>query len=145
MNHSCWTSRRKTGSQLMCCFKTYPKLLIRYICWKVENGGHWWQPLSWIHDYRPNRRQRCIVEGCVSGWLPVTSGVPKALFLVHYFSFFSYINDIGDNLTSVVEKHKHLEVILLNWVGVVTLTKQLPKLERCGELFRETLKSQCAG
>ena len=154
--------------------------------------------LSWICGYLTNRRQHFIVEGCVSGWLLVTSC--PLLFLL-------YINDIADRLTSkvalfadncvlfrevqtkgdqywncrmiwpnqqsgaiggncfstqrnvrswslwewsshclhhtylllkVVEKHKHLG--LVNWVGVVTSTKQLPRLERCEELFTEPLE-----
>ena len=57
--------------------------------------------LSWIRDYLTNRRQRCIIEGCVSGWLPVTSGVPQGTILGPLL-FLLYINDIADNLTSKV-------------------------------------------
>ena len=37
--------------------------------------------LSRIHDYLTNWRQKWIVEGCVSGWLPVTSGVSQGTIL----------------------------------------------------------------
>ena len=37
--------------------------------------------LSWILDYLTNGRQKCIIEGWVSGWLPVTSGVPEGTIL----------------------------------------------------------------
>ena len=47
--------------------------------------------LSWICDYLTNRRQNCIIEGCVSGWLLVTSGVPHQGNTRSYkkFSFFT--------------------------------------------------------
>ena len=35
----------------------------------------------WIRVYLTNRRQRCIIEGCVSGWIPVTSGVCQGTIL----------------------------------------------------------------
>ena len=37
--------------------------------------------LPWIRVYLTNRRQRCIIEGCVSGWIPVTSGVCQGTIL----------------------------------------------------------------
>ena len=40
--------------------------------------------LSWIKSYLSNRWQRCTVDGSVSDWLPVTSGVHKVLSLAHY-------------------------------------------------------------
>ena len=57
--------------------------------------------LSWICDYLTNRRQNCIIEGCVSGWLLVTSGVPQGTILGPLL-FLLYINDIADKLTSKV-------------------------------------------
>ena len=44
-----------------------------YLSEKLKMVGIDGNLLSWIHDYLTNRRQRCIVEGCVSGWLPCSN------------------------------------------------------------------------
>ena len=67
--------------------KAFDKVPHVYLLEKLKMVGIDGNLLSWIRDYLTNRRQRCIVEGCVSGWLPVTSGVPQSL--VHYCSFFT--------------------------------------------------------
>ena len=40
---------------------------VPHMC-QIENDG---DTLSWLRDYLSSRRQRCILEGCASGWLPV--------------------------------------------------------------------------
>jgi len=51
---------------------------------KLRRVGIDGRVLSWIKSYLSNRWQRCIVDGSVSDWLPVTSGVHKVLSLAHY-------------------------------------------------------------
>ena len=40
--------------------------------------------LLWITDYLKDRSQRVVLNGSTSEWLPVTSGVPRDQYLVHY-------------------------------------------------------------
>ena len=79
--------------------KAFDKVPHAYLLEKLKMVGIDGGLLSWIRDYLTNRRQRCIVEGCVSGWLPVTSGVPQGTILGPLL-FLLYINDIADSLTS---------------------------------------------
>ena len=81
--------------------KAFDKVPHVYLLEKLKMVGIDGSLLSWIRDYLTNRRQRCIIEGCVSGWLPVTSGVPQGTILGPLL-FLLYINDIAYNLTSKV-------------------------------------------
>ena len=46
-----------------------------------KNYGVTGKLLDWFSDYLNNSRQRVAVDGVASQWVPVTSGVPLALFL----------------------------------------------------------------
>ena len=66
--------------------KAFDRVPHTYLLDKLRMMGIGGDLLSWLRDYLSSRRQRCIVERCASGWLPVSSGVPKGQFLGHYFS-----------------------------------------------------------
>ena len=81
--------------------KAFDRVPHTYLLDKLRMMGIGGDLLSWLRDYLSSRRQRCIVERCASGWLPVSSGVPQGTILGPLL-FLLYINDIADNLNSKV-------------------------------------------
>ena len=59
--------------------------------------------IDWIEQWLTDRRRRVVVDGEVSNWKTVLSGVPQGLVLGHLL-FLIYINDLDDNITSNILK-----------------------------------------
>ena len=59
--------------------------------------------INWIQAWLTDRRQRVIVEGEISNWKPVLSGVPQGSVLGPIL-FLIFINDLDDDLSSKVLK-----------------------------------------
>ena len=57
--------------------------------------------INWIEQWLNDRRQRVVVDGEVSSWKPVLSGVPQGSVgpTRAYFIFFVYINDLEEGVT----------------------------------------------
>ena len=59
--------------------------------------------INWIEKWLIDRRQRVVVDGEVSNWKSVLSGVPQESVL-RPILFLIYINDLDDDITNKVLK-----------------------------------------
>ena len=70
---------------------------------KVRALGIDGEIVSWIERWLSKRRQRVVVNGHASEWIPVSSGVPQGSVLGPLL-FIIYVNDMDDGILAKISK-----------------------------------------
>ena len=83
--------------------KAFDKVPHQRLLIKLKAYGIGESMINWIQAWLTDRRQRVIVEGDISNWKPVLSGVPQGSVLGPIL-FWIFINDFDDDLSSKVLK-----------------------------------------
>ena len=83
--------------------KAFDKVPHQRLLLKLKAHGIGDSITDWIEQWLTDRRQRVIVDGEVSNWKSVLSGVPQGSVLGPIL-FLIYINDLDDSITSNVLK-----------------------------------------
>ena len=83
--------------------KAFDKVPHQRLLIKLKAYGIGESMINWIQAWLTDRRQRVIVEGEISNWKPVLSGLPQGSLLGPIL-FLIFINYLDDDLSSKVLK-----------------------------------------
>ena len=83
--------------------KAFDKVSHQRLLLKLKAHGIGNEVINWIGKWLTHRRQRVIVDGEISNWKSVLSGVPQGSVLGPIL-FLIYINDLEDDISSKVLK-----------------------------------------
>ena len=83
--------------------KAFDKVPHQRLLLKLKAHGVGNDVINWIEKWLTHRRQRVIVDGEISNWKSVLSGVPQGSALGPIL-FLMYINDLEDDISSKVLK-----------------------------------------
>ena len=83
--------------------KAFNKVWHEGLLYKLESIGISGNLLNLFHSFLNDRYQRVVINGQHSDWAPILAGVPQGSILVGPLLFLIYINDLPDNLNSLVK------------------------------------------
>ena len=81
--------------------KAFDKVPHQKLLLKLKAHGRGNDVINWIEKWLTHRKQRVIVDGEISNWKSVLSGVPQGSVLGPIL-FLIYINDLEDDISSKV-------------------------------------------
>ena len=81
--------------------KAFDKVSHQIVLLKLKAHGTANDVINWIEKWLTHRRQRVIVDGEISNWKSVLSGVPQGSVL-RLMLFLTYINYLEDDISSKV-------------------------------------------
>ena len=105
---------------------------------KLKSHGMGNSIINWIEQWLNDRRQRVVVDGEVSSWNPVLSGVPQGSVLGPIL-FFIYINDLEEGVTGNILKFADDTKLFRKTKGIGDIQKlqdDIDKLVRWSETWQ---------
>ena len=105
--------------------KAFDKVPHQRFLLKLKAHGIGNDVINWIEKWLTHRRQRVIVDGEISNWKSVLSGVPQGLVLGPIL-FLIYINDLEDDTYLV----KYSNLLMTQKYSERLLTIQINKVYR---------------